>query len=113
MSTIPIAIGTLRSNLRYTLTANLQTWTKEEGFKGVIQAHHLVETRFLKLFNISKGEAPAIILEKSVHQRYTKLLMEKLPKGLEHSPSDVINTYYDVYSSEPEWIDAIKIMLGY
>jgi hypothetical protein len=84
-----------------------------KGYKGAIQAHHLIETRFLKLFGISKNNAPAVILDKSTHLTYTKQLLNELPRGLEHSPTDVLNTYNKVYSSEPMWQQIIKALLGY
>ncbi len=82
-----------------------------KGYKGAIQAHHLIETRFLKLFGISKNNAPAIILDKAKHQEITNILSTNMPYGEAYAKRQVIETYQKVYSSE--WMDYIKILLGY
>jgi RHS repeat-associated protein len=84
-----------------------------KGFKGAIQAHHLIEVRFLPLFGLSKSHSPAVILDKATHSKYTKDLFNELPRSIEHSKADVLNAYNKVYSSEPMWQEIIKAILGY
>ena len=83
-----------------------------KGFKGLIQAHHLIEKRFLALFRLDKLKSPAVILEKTAHQNLTKELIQKLPKNTRFDPDDVLETYKDVYKNYPEWLNEINKYIG-
>jgi hypothetical protein len=43
------------------------------GKAGVIQAHHILEQRFLKLWGYSVAEAPAQILTQAEHETLSKV----------------------------------------
>jgi RHS repeat-associated protein len=82
-----------------------------KGYKGAIQAHKLVEWRHLKTSGISKSEVPAVILERTTHQDITNALRTEMPFGKKYTTEQMMNTYQKAYPSE--WIDYIKILLGY
>ncbi len=85
-----------------------------KGFKGEIQAHKLVEWRHLKRTGISKSEVPAVIVERTTHQKITNDLRIDLPysKNTVYSTEQMMNSYQNVYS-EATWIEIVKALLGY
>jgi len=82
-----------------------------KGYKGVIQAHHLVEARHLEGLGISAAEAPAVIIDRATHQPITNLLRDGMPYGAKYNPEQMMNTYQQVYPSQ--WMDYVKLLLGY
>lgn len=84
-----------------------------KGFKGLIQAHHIIEKRFLSLFGLNKLKSPAVILEKSIHQNLTKELIQRLPKNTTLTKEQILETYKDVYKGYPEWLNEINKYNGY
>lgn len=85
-----------------------------KGFKGAIQAHHLVEARHLKQLGISVKDAPAVIVEKSTHRNLTNALRSQMPFGqkYQYTKSEIINASQQVYK-DPAWINIVKLLLGY
>lgn len=84
-----------------------------KGFKRAIEAHHLIEKRFLHLFNLDKLKSPAVILDRATHLRFTKDLIKRLPKKMKFDPDEVLKIYKDVYKRYPEWLNEINKYIGY
>jgi hypothetical protein len=82
-----------------------------KGAKGLIQAHHIVEVRFLKILGLSKGKAPAVLLGKTQHQAITQDLLQRLPKGVRYSVDEILDAYRAAYREFPEWIRAAENFL--
>jgi len=82
-----------------------------QGYKGAIQAHHIVEARHLELLGKTALEAPAVVLDKVTHQTITNTLRTEMPYGKAYTTEQMMNTYQKVYS--PQWMDYVKILLGY
>ncbi|MBI3035441.1 VCBS repeat-containing protein [Candidatus Woesearchaeota archaeon] len=74
------------------------------GKKGEIQAHHLIEKRFLKKWGKSIDDAPAVILTREEHQKLTNTLARKIPFGSNiNSPKQAYRAYREVYRDSPYW----------
>ncbi|WP_321286511.1 hypothetical protein [uncultured Sunxiuqinia sp.] len=77
------------------------------GYKGAIQAHHLVEVRHLRRLMMSTKNAPSVILSRTDHAAMTKTLQQLLPYGQTYTKPQLINAYKQAYSNYPEWIDLV------
>jgi len=82
-----------------------------KGFKGELQAHHLIEVRHLeKVLDLGKQailEAPSKILEKSKHLDITKRLRKELPYGKSFSKKEISKVYKEVYKESKDILKAI------
>jgi len=78
------------------------------GFKGEIQAHHIVESRHLRGWKLDVRNGPAIVLPREMHEAFTAELQRRLARGASWSKAEVWAEYQDVYSSLPDWLDAIR-----
>jgi RHS repeat-associated protein len=89
--------------------AKLAKMTK--GYKGAIQAHHIVEVRHLRRLMKSANNAPSVILNRTDHAAMTKTLQQLLPYGQTYTKPQLINAYKQAYSKYPEWVDlAVKYL---
>ena len=84
-----------------------------KGYNGAIQAHHLVEARNLKVLGESTSAAPAVIIDKTTHQYITNTLRTEMPYGQVYKTEQMMNAYQKAYQAYPEWVDYVKILLGY
>jgi len=89
----------------------LQKLTK--GKKGAIQAHHILEVRFLERWGHKAAEGPAVILSKVEHNQITQALRQKLPYGMkkdESVMSQVREAYREVYTKygHSDWLQDIE-----
>ncbi len=84
-----------------------------KGFKGEIQAHHLVEARHLERLGLSASTAPTVVIDKVTHQTITNTLRTEMPygKNIRYTREQMMNAYQKVYPSQ--WLDYVKILLGY
>jgi len=81
------------------------------GFKGEIQAHHLIEQRFLNMFGWNADEVPSVILAKGDHQATTNILRMATKYGEDATfatKEEVLKYYNDLYGLFPEWQKEIK-----
>jgi len=83
-----------------------------KGSKGLIQAHHIVEARHLKVLGLSTTEAPAVILSNTKHVEITNTLRSLLPYGGTYTKAEIMAAYRQAYSAYPEWIKAAATYLG-
>ena len=84
------------------------------GFKGKIQAHHILEVRHATNWSVKTGDIPAVILSKAQHNQITMALRQKLPygtsyKGLE-GKARVWRAYQEVYTNYGygDWLQHIE-----
>ena len=74
------------------------------GYKGAIQAHHLIEVRHLKRLMMSTKNSPSVILSKSDHALMKKNLQQLLPYGQTYTKSQLISAYRQAYGKYPDWV---------
>jgi hypothetical protein len=74
------------------------------GWKGLIQAHHIVEVRHLERLGLSIMDAPAVLLSRTQHQAITRELLQLLPKGAQYTKAQILDAYRIAYKEFPEWI---------
>ncbi len=91
--------------------ANLSKLTN--GYKGAIQAHHLIEVRHLLKLGLPISHAPAVILSKAEHVMISNSLFKLLPKGFTYTRTQIMNAYKQAYKAYPEWIEATSQYLGF
>jgi RHS repeat-associated protein len=77
------------------------------GFKGSIQAHHILESRFLRQWGFDVNDTPAEVLTKAAHNQVTQTLRSLLPYGQAYSRETVWKAYQVAYRSRPDWLKAI------
>jgi hypothetical protein len=87
---------------RYSEAANL---TRGQG--GEIQAHHLIEARHFRNWEMPT-DGPAVILTRADHLEITNDLRAALPYGREYTPAQVRAAYMEVYAGHSEWLAAIR-----
>jgi uncharacterized membrane protein (UPF0136 family) len=81
------------------------------GFKGEIQAHHILEVRHATRWGLKADDVPAVILPKNVHDEVTLALRTKLPylgAGRRYDKQEVWQAYQEVYRNYPEWLSVIE-----
>ena len=81
------------------------------NWKNAIQAHHILEVRHAKRWNISTGDVPAVILPKEVHDQISRRLQQVMPylgDAHPYSRAEVWRAYQDVYRDFPDWLAAIE-----
>jgi RHS repeat-associated protein len=81
------------------------------GHGGKIQAHHILEVRFLENWGGRAADGPAVILTKAQHDQITQALRNRLPYGMPKDASvkpQVWHAYKDVYKDYPELLNAIE-----
>ncbi|HRE75623.1 MAG TPA: RHS repeat-associated core domain-containing protein [Flavobacteriales bacterium] len=83
------------------------------GFKGSIQAHHIVESRHLRRLGMGHlvREAPAIVLTRAEHQAITRVLNQLLKLGNTYEKEVVLEAYRIAYKDFPTWIKAAENFL--
>ena len=81
-----------------------------KGFKGDIQAHHLIEKRHFKhgTFSGNPDDFPGVVLTRGDHNIITNALRERLPYGKKYSRDEVRRAYEDVYAGYPGFLQSIK-----
>jgi RHS repeat-associated protein len=79
-----------------------------QGGGGDLQAHHLVEQRFLRQWGHSVNDAPSVVLTKQQHRAYTDALRRQLPFGASYSKQGVFEAYQKVYSKNSDYMKAIQ-----
>ena len=92
-------------------------FTKE--WRGVYQAHHILEVDMIGKFKMGSAEhAPAIILKKEEHQQFTNALNAARAawrppyRGAKFGKDDLWKIYQTVYRDHPHWLEAIKSYFG-
>ncbi len=81
------------------------------GFRGLIQAHHLVEVRHLQRLGYPIMEAPAVVLTRQEHIMLGNKIYELLPIGEPYTKEQILNAYRTVYKNYPEWIKLVENVL--
>ena len=88
-------VGSYRDMKKYT-----------EGYKGTIQAHHLLEQRLCKALGVSIDDMISVVLTKDQHTVFTKLWRELVPYGTNYGKfakwEDVREIARKVYADYPE-----------
>ena len=78
------------------------------GLGGAMQAHHLIEQRFVGKFNLGTVEnGLSVILKDAEHKAISKKLATIDIKKIQ-SPTDLWQAYQTVYVDHPHWLDAIR-----
>jgi hypothetical protein len=83
-----------------------------QGKKGAIQAHHILEARFLKRWGHNVGDGPAVILTEAEHHKITGRLFSVLHthKTDQYTAQQVRQAYQQVYTElrRPELLQDIE-----
>lgn len=79
------------------------------GYKGEIQAHHILEQRHAKHWRLGNtNDMPAVILTRKEHEMIGNILQQKLSYKNFHTKREVWDAYQEAYKHRPEWLDAIR-----
>jgi hypothetical protein len=84
-----------------------------KGYRGAIQAHHIVEARHLRTLGLSVKNGPAVILSRAEHKMITRQLRQLMPYGHSYTRTQMMGYYKQAYSAYPEWIEAVGKTLGF
>ena len=79
------------------------------GLEGKVQAHHILEKRFLEKWGYNVDDAPAVLLTRGEHQLITNTLRKLLPYGdpSHYTKAEVWAAYKEAYKLYPHWLEAI------
>ncbi len=80
------------------------------GLKHALEAHHILEVRHLKNWQLAKeiGKAPAALLSKAEHLKITRKLRPDLPYGTKYTEEQVWAVYQKVYEGHRDWLRAVE-----
>jgi len=83
-----------------------------KGFNHKIEAHHILEARFLRAWHLPEGDGPAVILAREKHQELTNAL-RNATRGIGTDPSEkplLWAAYRRVYTERgyAEWLQDIE-----
>jgi len=83
-------------------------WTR--GWKGEIQAHHILEARHARHWRLNPDDVPAVILPRNMHDEITARLRQALPYGEKWDMIEVRSKYEKVYKDLgfSEWLQHIE-----
>ncbi|GMV32153.1 MAG: hypothetical protein AMXMBFR59_42780 [Rhodanobacteraceae bacterium] len=78
------------------------------GFKHEIQAHHILEVKHARRWNLDSEELPAVVLTREEHSALTLVLEARWRQVPDPTRAQVMQVYEQVYSHRPEWLAAIR-----
>ncbi|MFB2878496.1 hypothetical protein [Floridanema aerugineum] len=99
-----------------------RAWLQRELQGQDVQAHHLIERRFARLFGMNGNDMPAVLLTREqhsrrmgsggIHERINQLIRPGNRSGSRrYNPAQILQTYREVYKGNADWIDAIGAIL--
>jgi hypothetical protein len=82
------------------------------GHKGEIQAHHLIEQRFIDQIVGNVRDWPSVVVTKAEHQAFTNQWIKEIPRGRgtrNANSQQIANAARKIYSGYPEFLDALGL----
>lgn len=87
-----------------------------------VEAHHLIEKRFARLFGMNENDMPAVLLTRAQHTRRigSNGIHERINRFIRHgnragtrnyNAAQILRTYREVYRGQEDWIDTIGALL--
>lgn len=99
-----------------------RAWLRREFQGQNVQAHHLIERRFARLFGMNGNDMPAVLLTREqhsrrmgsggIHERINQFIRPGNRSGSRrYNPAQVLQAYREAYRENDDWIDAIGAIL--
>lgn len=99
-----------------------RAWLRREFQGQDVQAHHLIERRFARIFGMNGNDMPAVLLTREqhsrrmgsggIHERINQLIRPGNRSGIRrYNPTQVLQAYREAYRQNDDWIDAIGAIL--
>jgi RHS repeat-associated protein len=82
------------------------------GRKGEIQAHHLIEQRFLEQIGGQTRDWPSVVITKAEHQVFTNQWLKEIPRGpgtRDATPGQINDAARKIYSGYPEFLNELGL----
>jgi hypothetical protein len=111
----PSTAGSSFSNLTHS-SQGIKPYSEQRkitaGHKGEIQAHHLIEQRFIAQIGGNVRDWPSVVVTKAEHQAFTNQWLKEIPRGRgtrNATPEEINNAARKIYSGYPEFLDSLGL----
>jgi len=114
-------IGSYRALREVMSQRQRPAWLPQSLKRPGVQAHHLIEKRFARVFRLNENDIPSVLLPQDQHTRrggIHSMINSLIPHGnrrdgsRSYNTAQILRAYQQVYADRPDWLDAITAIMS-